>query len=112
MTLYCFNVIFSLFQFLKLQPSYEKKMQLCCDMVEFLCKETPSEINSQRLLEVTLYKVQLTVLTGRIKSAKNIFRVSYFQCTFLVMCEISHSFRRGNSSVGYIYTKQQIAFIW
>lgn len=65
-------------QYLTLESSFEGKDYVCDRLLQFLLAEASSEVTEKlsfQLMEALLYRVQLSLFTGRLESALAILQV-------------------------------------
>ena len=59
---------------------YTDRNEMCSEIIDYLCtRQDKSDLDpniSHHLLEVILYKINLSVMVGRLQYAKNILQVS------------------------------------
>ena len=70
------------FQYLHSVATYPDRNEICSEIIDYLCtRQNKSDLDpdlSHHLLEVTLYKVNLSLMVGRLQYATNILQVTLF----------------------------------
>ena len=70
-----------IFQYLHTVAAYTDRNDICCEIIDYLCtrqdKHNLDPDISHHLLEVILYKINLSVMVGKLQYAKNILQVSH-----------------------------------
>ena len=77
-----FLSFFVFFQYLHSVATYPDRNEICSEIIDYLCtRQNKSDLDpdlSHHLLEVTLYKVNLSLMVGRLQYATNILQVTLF----------------------------------